>query len=231
MLALVPELASRLVPLERLEHKERPRQTGIVPLDELLGGGWPHGALSELAGPRSSGRTAIVLASLGRALARGEAAALVDTGGRDGALDPRTAAAAGVPLSALLWIRCVAGHALKAADLVVAAGGFGVVALDLCDARLRVPDAAWIRLAHRAREQGTTVLIASNVRRVGTFARVAVELGRAMPSFLSDGPALFSDIHARAELGRAPSMRAANDSQGERRGTRACASLVFTCHS
>ena len=71
-----------------------------------------------------------MLATLARAIAAGEATALVDAGGGGGgSLDARAAAAAGLALPALLWIRCAPAQALKAADLVVAAGGFGVVAL------------------------------------------------------------------------------------------------------
>ena len=79
--ALNPELAARLVSLERLEAGAGTRATGIGALDELLRGGWPRGALSEIAGPRSSGRTAVVLRALATAGAAGEATALVDVGG------------------------------------------------------------------------------------------------------------------------------------------------------
>src|SRR4030095_3466082 len=90
---------------------------------------------------------------------------------------PRAPTAVGLTLPALLWIRCAPAQALKAADLVVAAGGFGMVGLDVCDARLRAPDAAWMRLAHQARNQGTTVLVASTTRAAGTNAAAALELG------------------------------------------------------
>ena len=214
VLALIPELASWLVPLERLEQqrkqdRERRRASGIPALDELLGGGWPRGALSEIAGPRSSGRTAVVLAAV----------------------------AAGIPLHELLWIRCAPADALKAADLVVAAGGFGVVALDLCDGKCRVPDAAWIRLTHRAREQGTSVLVVNGARRLGSFATMAVELGQTRPSFLQDGPALFAEVRTRAALVRGGVRGAANQSSQEQEhehddeGRPKCASLAFTCRS
>src|SRR5690242_5737541 len=133
-----------MVPLARLTEARGRRTTGVAALDALLGGGWPRGGLAELCGPRSSGRTAIVRAALAAALAAGEATALVDAGGR---LDARAIPATGAPL----WIRCEPAQALKAADLVIAAGGFGLVAIDLCDAALRVPDAAWMRLRHAAR--------------------------------------------------------------------------------
>jgi len=76
--------------------------SGIAALDELTGG-WPRGTLSEWFGPASSGRTSILYAALAAATARGELCALVDAGD---AFDPESAAAAGVDLKKLLWVRC-----------------------------------------------------------------------------------------------------------------------------
>ena len=84
--ALDPALLSHLISAQRLEERRGRRGSGIPALDGLLGGGWPRAALCELIGRRSSGRTAILHAALARAIAAGEAAALVDVGG---ALDPR----------------------------------------------------------------------------------------------------------------------------------------------
>ena len=228
-IAHIPELAARLVSLERLEETRGRRTTGVAALDELLAGGWPRAALSEITGRRSSGRTAIVLATLARAIAAGEATALVDASGSGGgSLDARAAAAAGLALPALLWIRCAPAQALKAADLVVGAGGFGVVALDLCDsdARRRVADAAWVRLRHGARNQGTTVLVATSTRTLGTAAAAAIELGGGAPMFLTDGPPLFAGVKSRAARVRGG---ARDESATEEAAT--CVSLAFTCRS
>jgi hypothetical protein len=219
---LDPELASHLVPARRLEERRGCRPSGVDSLDELLGGGWPRAALAELSGRRSTGRTAIVLASLGRAIAAGETVALVDVGGT---LDPRRAAASGIPLPRLFWIRTDGvGQALRAADLVVAAGGFDLVALDLGDVQPRPPTAAWIRLKHGAERQGTTIVVATPARAVGTFAATAVELSAAAPVFST--PTLLQGLRATATRGRGSSNQAhAND--GEAR----CACVAFTCRS
>jgi recombination protein RecA len=140
--------------------------TGVPALDEALGGGFRRGHLSEIVGPRSSGRTTALCHTLVAAAGRGELVALVDTCDR---FDPGSAAAAGLDLSRLLWIREAgdAARALKAAMLVLQAGGFGVVAFDLADVRapaLRAfPFTTWLRLA-RAIEGSETVglLIASD---------------------------------------------------------------------
>ena len=221
-LVLTPELRAQLVSGERLEEARGWRKTGIEALDDLFGGGWPRGALCEIAGRRSSGRTAILLASLAEAIGKGEAAALVDAGG---SLDPRAAATAGLTLPALLWIRCTPAQALKAADLIVAAGGFGVVGLDVCDARLRAPDAAWMRLAHLARAHATTLLVASTERMTGTHATAALELGDVTPGFLTGGPPLLSGIRVRA-------TRVRGDRRSAQPGdTTTCVSLAFTSRS
>src|SRR5262245_55073584 len=71
-------------------------------LDRGLSGGLPRGQVSEVVGPASSGRTSLVWAALGAATRRGEYVALVDTFDR---FDPPTAAAAGLDLTHLLWVR------------------------------------------------------------------------------------------------------------------------------
>jgi hypothetical protein len=224
-LELDPELASRLVTAQRLEERRGQRASGLPELDALLGGGWPRGALSELCGRRSSGRTSVMLAALARAARAGEATALVDTGG---ALDPRAAEACGIPLPRLLWIRCAPAQALKAADLVVAAGGFDVVALDLGDERPRIPTAAWVRLKHGAERQGTSVLVATPARAVGAFAAAAVELAGAAPRFDEGaGRALLDGVRVKIVCLRR-AHRSANDI-GE--PTAPCASVAFTCRS
>ena len=172
--ALDPALLSHLISAQRLEDRRGRRSSGMPALDRLLGGGWPRAALCELVGRRSSGRTAILYAALARAIAAGEAAALVDVGG---GLDPRRAFAAGIALRRLLWIRCAADVAAKAADLVLGAGGFDLIALDLGDARPRLPTAGWIRFKHGAEKQGTTLLVSAPARAAGSCAAAVVELG------------------------------------------------------
>jgi len=77
--------------------------TGISELDALLGGGVPQGAIVELCGSTSSGRTSLAFSMLAQATGRQEACAYVDV---SDALDPMSLASAGVDLKRLLWIRC-----------------------------------------------------------------------------------------------------------------------------
>lgn len=133
--------------------------TGIPGLDRLTGG-LPRGAVTEITGPASSGRTSIALSILAEGTTRGEAVALID--GHD-AFTPRSAVRAGVDLKRLLWIRCNHLDAvLKAADLILKGGGFGVVALDIADLPLSslrsVPPKTWLRF-QRAIENTPTILL------------------------------------------------------------------------
>jgi hypothetical protein len=134
----------------------------VETLDTLSAGDrdFPRGRISEIVGTRSSGRTSVLHALLTASTGRGEYAALVDS--KD-AFDACSAASAGVELSKLIWVRCGgnAEHALRAADLLIHAGGFGVVALDLTEATPaalnRIPPTAWFRF-RRAVESTPTIL-------------------------------------------------------------------------
>jgi recombination protein RecA len=133
--------------------------TGLPSLDAIIEG-FPRGAISEIIGPHSSGRTTLIHSLLSISTSKCEICAYVDT---DDSFDPVTAAEAGVALSQLLWIRCGhnAGHALKAADYLLHAGGFGVVVLDLCQVHPRVanriPISYWYRF-RRAIENTPAIL-------------------------------------------------------------------------
>ena len=79
------------------------KTSGIKELDGMLGGGFPSGSVVELCGMACSGRTSLSLALLAQATRRQEACALIDV---SDCFDPASAAAAGVDLDRLLWIRC-----------------------------------------------------------------------------------------------------------------------------
>ena len=104
--------------------------TGIATLDTLTGG-IPRGAITEICGPPSSGRTSAMVSILAEANAQDEVCALVDG---NNAFDPISAAAAGIDLTRLLWVRCrKLDEVLKSTDLLLQGGGFGRVVMDLTD--------------------------------------------------------------------------------------------------
>ena len=148
--------------------------TGLAALDRALGGGLPRGRVTELAGRRSTGRTGVACAIVARATQAGETIAWIDV---DDALEPETVAAAGVVLARLLWVRPRGvPDALRAAEMLLGAGGFGLVALDVGDAGRPCPIPAWPRLARAAERSGTALLVIEPQRRAGTFAALGLEV-------------------------------------------------------
>lgn len=158
--------------------------TGVDALDRALGGGLRRGQLSEIVGARGAGRTTLLCRLLAAATDRGEAVALVDTHDR---FDPAAAADVGVELSQLLWVRpplADAARAIKAMNLVLQAGGFGLVALDVADAgRVAVrqfPFTTWMRLS-RVIEGSQTVALLVAAERLGRSpggVTIALDEGR-----------------------------------------------------
>ena len=154
----MPKLGA-VVPASGLEVRLAPEMvsSGIPQLDSLTGG-LARGCLTEICGTASSGRTSVLLFALARATERGEVCALVDA---SDAFDPASAAAAGMAMSRLLWVRCgekhpsrkppsaswknrrgnppgqrwesQLGQMLKVTDLLLQSNGFGMIALDLGD--------------------------------------------------------------------------------------------------
>jgi hypothetical protein len=139
-----------------------PLATGAPSVDALAGGGFPRGEISQLHGPRSSGRTALALGAVARATRDGMLSAWIDAADQ---LDPASAGAAGALLSRLLWIRGRTG-ALKrcfaAASTVLGSGLFDLVVLDLADTperdRAALPGSTWVRM-HRFTSGSPTALL------------------------------------------------------------------------
>ena len=168
-------------PLAPAQDQARVAPTGVAALDTALAGGLRRGHLSDLAGAPSSGRTTIVVRALAAATARGEAAALVDA---SDTFDPASAAAHGVDLPHLLWVRPGVPDvtiALKAYALVLQAGGFGLVVLDLADAVpaavRRLPATTWMRLSRIVEGSDTAALLvgAERIARSAGGATIACE--------------------------------------------------------
>lgn len=99
--ALAHKIPSALTPRAREVRPTAP--TGIETVDTLLEGGLPIGALTEVVGPESSGRTSLALSTVARLTSAGKVCAWVDV---SDSLKPECVAAAGVSLPYVLWVRC-----------------------------------------------------------------------------------------------------------------------------
>ncbi len=165
---------------ELIRALARRRREAVVPttieaVDALLDGGLARGKMTELAG--RGARLSVVVAALASATSIGEAAALIDLGD---AFDPQLAAAAGIDLQRMLWVRPKKlKQAVAAAEMLVATG-FQLVVIDVgaplrrsapAESRRyvgRVPDAAWVRLARAAEAHGTALLVSTPYPLTGT---------------------------------------------------------------
>ncbi len=216
-------LGEHLVSTLLLREKAAPLtvSTGIAALDTLIGG-LPRGALSEIAGSASSGRTGVMLAALAGATRRQEACALVDASDN---FDPTSAATAGVDLDRLLWVRCSEEkrsslhknqrrtwlgrleQVLKVTDLLLQGGGFGMVVLDLGDIPVasarRVPLTSWFRFRRAVEPTATVLLLIEREPCAKTCASLVVRLHRVMACTHDAAAAVEIEFHGWKVLSRA----------------------------
>jgi len=150
---------------------------GIPEIDELTGG-LPRGGLIEICGPACSGQTSVLVSALAARTADDEVCALID--GRD-AFDPYAAASAGVELRQLLWVRCKnIEQALRATDLLLQSGGFGMVALDLADIPAQtvryVPLNVWFRFRRAVEDTPTIFVVVEEEAHAKTCASLVLRM-------------------------------------------------------
>jgi len=173
-------LAARVV--SPFEYRDRPRMetipAGIASVDALTGG-FPRGSLTEIYGPPCSGRTSLLISALASRTSASEVCALVDA--RD-AFDPVSAEAAGVKLNNLLWVRCRnADQALRATDLLIQGGGFGMIALDFGDTPAKVvryvPLQVWFRFRRAVESTPTILVVLEQESNAKTCASLVLHMG------------------------------------------------------
>src|SRR5260370_15033862 len=139
--------------------------TGIGEIDARLNG-FPRGAITEIHGTASSGRTTLLLSALAVATMQEETCALVDT---SDTFDLSSAANARVDGERLLWVRCGGSveRAFKATDLLLQSGGFGLVALNLADVAAkytrRIITSWWFRFRRSIENTPPTLVVLTPV--------------------------------------------------------------------
>jgi hypothetical protein len=228
--ALEHRFPAALTPAPRAMHEVA--ATGIAAVDELLGnvqpGGLPVGAISELTGAVSSGQTSLALQFVAQRTAEARACAWVDV---NDTFDPESAAANGVRLKQLLWMRCGArereskeareqttpsgtnragsegarshpsrdraarkggattrwaspnwtrlDQGLRATDLLLQAGGFAAIVLDLGDTApeqaSRIPLATWFRYRQAAERTQCSLVVVGTRGYAQSAAAVVLE--------------------------------------------------------
>jgi hypothetical protein len=203
--ALERRFPSALTPQPRTIRETA--STGIPDVDQLLDGGLPVGAISEITGPLSSGRTSLALAFLAQRTSEDRVCAWVDA---SDSLDSESAAANGVALKQLLWVRCKnplqgpqpserqnfsrsdfprsdlsspifsgLAQALRATDLLLQAGGFAALVLDLGSTApehaARVPLATWFRFRQAADRTRCSLLVLAQEPLTQSSAAIVLE--------------------------------------------------------
>src|SRR5258708_32192299 len=163
--------------------------TGIPEMDALVGG-LPRGAMTEICGAACSGPTSLLLSALASRTSAGEVCALVDA--RD-SFDPLTGNVAGIDLKKLLWVRCQnIDQALRAMDLLIQAGGFGMVAVDLSDVPTKtvrqVPLNAWFRFRRAVEDTPTILLLLEQESNAKTCASLVLRLEAAEARWAESSP-------------------------------------------
>jgi len=173
-------IAGRFGDAFKLHEKAAPEtlSSGIAEVDALTGG-IPRGAITEIFGPRSSGRTSLLYSALAYATTHEEICAVIDT---SDVFAPSAAAMAGVELERLLWLRCGGEleHAFKATDLLLHAGGFGLVILDIGDVPAkdarRIISSWWYRFRRTVENRATAIVVISEAACTRSCAAVTLEL-------------------------------------------------------
>ena len=226
---------SRVFRGNELTRKDRRLPSRLSPLDSLIDGGIARGRLSEILGRAGSGRTTLAASFAASATWRGEVVAWIDaTGAFDPAsvaaagvelrrvlwvslvkcmqrgvsrkilrphcneLDQREQPSTNISLH-------VQPPVWKAAELVLKAGGFGLVVIDFGDAARSITQSAALRLARAAERCDAAVLVLATRRLCGTFSALSLSLTgcRARFSRTARGaPVLFDGYALEVQVAR-----------------------------
>jgi recA bacterial DNA recombination protein len=209
-----------------LTRKDRRSPSGLPLVDNLLDGGIVRGRVSEIIGDPSSGKTTLAASFAAFSTMGGEVAAWIDS---TDSFDPESMAAAGVDLTRLLWVSshrrstpprasapyydetgiCKTGatpvNILKAAEWILAAGGFGLVVIDFSGWTRAIPESAALRLARATERSGAAVIVLAAQRICGTFAALSLVMNRNRTCFnrsTAGAPVLFDGLVVKAMVTR-----------------------------
>jgi recA bacterial DNA recombination protein len=215
--------------------------TGIPAVD-AISGGIPRGGLTELYGPACSGKTSLLLATIAAAMQQDETCALIDASDSfDPASAQAAGVNFGKLLWVRCGALCNSASAvgkklknrnhrgdqgvrteptserrmeqvLKASDLILQSGGFGLVALDLAGIAekfvRRIPLAYWFRFQRAVEPTKTALLVVSEIGCAPTCAALVVKVCAA-PSAISFPPfgnpahaQLLERMHVQVEMVR-----------------------------
>lgn len=163
----------------------------INSLEKIIPAGLRRGSIAEIHGARSAGITSLCLHVLAEATARGEICAVVDL---ENSFDPVSAAASGVVLERIVWVRASGNleAAMRAADLLLHAGGFGLVYLDLSNASAqllnKIPISYWHRFRQAVEHTPTILLVSDPAPQARSCAALSLEIRLAAVAWSGKQP-------------------------------------------
>ena len=176
--------------------------TGIEEIDARLNG-FPRGAITEIYGTTSSGRTSLLLSTLAVATRHEETCALVDT---SDTFDLSSAVNARVDCDRLLWVRCSGSleRAFKATDLLLQSGGFGLVVLNLADVAAkstrRIITSWWFRFRRALENTPTVLVVVTPVSCTRSCAALVLEVKNEGPLWPGTGAFVLENGAARLTM-------------------------------
>jgi hypothetical protein len=201
-----------------LTRKDRRLPSRLSSLDRLIDGGIARGRLSEILGRAGSGRTTLAASFAASATCRGEVVAWIDATGSFDPASVAAAGVElrrvlwvslvkcmqrGVPRK-ILRPHCnefdqqeqpatnfslqVQPPVWKTAELVLKAGGFGVVVIDFGDAARPLTQSAALRLARAGERCDAAVLVLATRRLCGTFSALSLLLAGCRARFSRTAP-------------------------------------------
>lgn len=146
--------------------------------------GLPRGGITEVLGEPSSGRTSFLHRLLSTATRLGEYCAIVDS---TTCFDPISARASGTEMRRLLWLPCNGvtdksrvEQAVKCTDLLIHAGGWGLIVLDICEVQpqwiRRLPSSYWYRFRRAVEHTPTVLVVVGRESNVKACASLAIEM-------------------------------------------------------
>ena len=195
-----------------LTRKDRRIASGLPAIDNLLGGGIVRGRISEFCGNVGAGKTSLAMRFAAQVTSN-EAAAWIESSDnldpasmlaagieparmlwvscREAKLSHRSygvssednSAAGSAPMTERGWRHQVPIAGLKAAEWIMAAGGFGLVVLDFAASIRFLPSSVALRLARAAERSGTAVIVLGERQMCGTFAALGLTLKPHRPCF------------------------------------------------
>ena len=169
-----------------LEQQKYIEEVFVKPLDLSLA----RGAITEIVGAASSGKSSLILSALAQLTKTGEICAVIDAGN---GFNPISARQSGVVLENLLWIKSDNSieNAFKSASLLAQSKGFGAIWLNLNSfeeqALRKIPATYWYRFRNLIKESPTLFLVTAQQAVVGSATNRSFLLKRQQSRWSGKG--------------------------------------------